>query len=279
MGEKLRFGFVTCVQLGLDVMKEIYAVGGRLSLAMTLPDDVSTTKSGRVFIDEFCSQQDVSLIKSRSVNDPEVVKAIVDSDIDWLFIIGWSQIARRTVLNAPTQGCIGMHPTLLPVGRGRASIPWAILKGLDETGVTMFVLDEGVDTGPILAQSPLTSASDLYRDVQEAHRKLIRETWHQLSTGGLAAKPQDPSAGSSWPGRTPADGRIRPDMTVDDALRLVRATTRPYPGAFWESADGIVRAWKARQINTPGDRPWMQCSDGIVEATEYNTEREPANAT
>ena len=138
MAEGFRFGFVTCVQLGLDVMEEIYAVGGRLCLAMTLPDDVSATKSGRVFIDEFCSRRRIPLIKSRSVNDPEVVKAIVDSDIDWLFIIGWSQIARPTILNAPKEGCIGMHPTLLPEGRGRASIPWAILKGLDETGVTMF---------------------------------------------------------------------------------------------------------------------------------------------
>ena len=283
MAEQFRFGFVTCVQLGLDVMEEIYAVGGRLCLAMTLPDDVSTTKSGRVFIDEFCSQRDIPLIKSRSVNDPEVVEAIVDSNIDWLLIIGWSQIARPTILNAPKKGCIGMHPTLLPEGRGRASIPWAILKGLDETGVTMFVLDEGVDTGPILAQSKIaiahaTSASDLYRDVQEAHRKLIRETWHDLSNGDLAARPQDPSAGSTWPARSPEDGRIRPDMTVEEILRLVRATTRPYPGAFWESADGIVRAWNARQVSTSGDLPWMQCSDGIVEATEYDTERESADA-
>jgi methionyl-tRNA formyltransferase len=56
--------------------------------------------------------------------------------IDWLLIIGWSQIARRELLETPACGCLGMHPSLLPIGRGRAAIPWAILKGLDQTGVT-----------------------------------------------------------------------------------------------------------------------------------------------
>lgn len=283
MSDQLRFGFVTCVQLGLDVMEEIYAIGGRLSLAMTLPDDVSTVKSGRVFIDEFCAEKGIPLVKSRTVNDAEVVSSVADAGIDWLFIIGWSQIAHRAILKTPNRGCIGMHPTLLPQGRGRASIPWAILKGLDETGVTMFVLDEGVDTGPILAQSkipltPGTTASDLYRDVQETHRTLIRETWQDLSIGGLTAIPQDPYAGSTWPGRTPMDGRIHPDMKTGDALRLVRATTRPYPGAFWKAGGEIIRTWAAQETTAPGDRPWIRCSDGILEATDYNIELEPVDA-
>jgi len=76
-----------------------------------------------------------------NVNDPEAVAAIRGFDLDWLLIIGWSQIARRPVLDATRRGALGIHPTLLPEGRGRAAIPWTLLKGLRESGVTLFQLE------------------------------------------------------------------------------------------------------------------------------------------
>jgi methionyl-tRNA formyltransferase len=161
--------------------------------------------------------------------------------LDWLFIIGWSQVAHEEVLSAPAKGAIGMHPTLLPVGRGRAAIPWAILQGLDVTGVTMFQLDGGVDTGPIIAQKtiPLTADSDagqLYEAVDRAHVELMREIFPKLCEGSLDPQPQDDGLATEWPVRSPEDGEIRTDRSVADAERLVRATTRPYPGAFFGSA-------------------------------------------
>lgn len=274
----LRFGFVTCVQIGLDVMEEIYAVGGSLDLAVTLEDTQARKKSGRVFIDSFCEKRDIPLVKTRSVNDTAAVDAIQSKQIDWLFIIGWSQIASKEVLAAPTRGCIGMHPTLLPEGRGRASVSWAILKALPETGVTMFQLDEGVDTGPILAQKriPLTMETDathLYDAVLLAHRQLIRENWKPLATDSLTLRAQDPESGSYWPGRTPEDGEVLPTMTVSEALRLVRATTHPYPGAFWRSPAGIVRVWSAR-TGSPTLGPAFECRDGIIEAVSFTMESE-----
>ena len=272
-----RFGFVTCVQLGLDVMDEIYLAGGELSVAITLDDQSATHKSGRVFLDEFASEHRIPVVKVKHINDSLAIKTIKNYALDWLFIIGWSQIASEDVLSAPSNGCIGMHPTLLPDGRGRASIPWAIIKGLPETGVTMFQLDSGVDTGPILAQVriPLddeTDAATLYGAVAGAHRKLIRDTWGALVAGTLQPVPQDPTAGSVWPGRTPRDGRLNPDMKVESALRLIRATTHPYPGAYWETPTGTVRVWRAKQVSDPTANPVFRCSDGLLEATEYTFE-------
>src|SRR5262249_6026267 len=148
----LRFGFVTCVQLGLTCMQAIYESGGKLEFAGTLQDDQARAKSGRVYLDEFCARHAIPLCKFRNINDALAIDAIRAASVDWVFIIGWSQIARRPVLDATRQGVLGMHPSLLPIGRGRAAVPWAILLGLQETGVTLFQLDEGVDTGPIVAQ-------------------------------------------------------------------------------------------------------------------------------
>jgi len=273
----MRFGFVTCVELGLACMQEIYALGGRLDLAITLRDDLATGKSGRVFLDQFCTERSIDLLKIRHVNDAESVAAIKEKQIDWLFIIGWSQIAGQEVLDAPKRGVLGIHPTLLPEGRGRAPIPWAIIKGLTQTGVTLFRLDGGVDTGDIAAQlvlpiDPRETATSLYSRVQDAHRTLLRSVWDDLVANRISLRPQDESRATIWAGRKPEDGRITWDMTVEEADRLVRGTTRPYPGAFWEANGEIVRIWAGEPVvDAEMDGPQLRIvlRDGTFAVTEY----------
>lgn len=278
----MKFAFVTCVQLGLACMEEIYKNRGKLDLVITLKDEKARTKSGRIYVDNFCNQHQIEVLKINSVNDAEVIQAIQEYEIDWFFIIGWSQIAKSEVLQAPKRGVLGMHPTLLPQGRGRASIPWAIIKNLPETGVTLFQLDEGVDTGPILAQERLPLAPDetatrLYERVAKAHQTLISKIWSDLVNDQIQPIPQDPSVASVWPARTPADGQIHPSMTVEEADRLVRATTHPYPGAFWqEDQDKIIRIWRG-QIGELSQQPpeniWqLSLSNGIFNALDYEIE-------
>src|SRR5690606_23924645 len=117
----------TCVQLGRSCIEEIYRIGGKLDLLITLHDEKAKKKSGRIYLDDISQTHRIPLLKISNINDPEVIEALIQYRIDWLFIIGWSQIARKEVLETPNKGCIGMHPTLLPVGRGRAAIPWAII--------------------------------------------------------------------------------------------------------------------------------------------------------
>lgn len=277
----MKFAFVTCVQLGLACMEAIYEAGGTLDLVITLKDQLARDKSGRIYVDEFCAQHGIDVLKVRHVNDEVVLEAVADRGIDWLFIIGWSQIAGHAVLQAPRLGVLGMHPTLLPEGRGRAAIPWAILKGLSETGVTLFQLDEGVDTGPIVSQeriplAPNETATTLYRRVADAHQALIRRVWTDLAANRLVPRPQDSSRATEWPGRTPTDGRIRAEMTAGHVDRLVRATTHPYPGAFWEEGDQIIRVWSGR-IGVPSETPMpgvirLILSDGVYDAVDYKIE-------
>ena len=262
-------------------MHEIYRVGGMLDLAVTLPDDHAQRKSGRVYLDSFCESRQIPLVKSPHVNDRLVIEAVRRFEIDWLFIIGWSQIANPDLLSAPNKGVLGMHPTLLPVGRGRASIPWAILKGLGQTGVTLFKLDQGVDTGPVLDQeildlSTIETATTLYDRMIQAHRALIARVWRNLLDDRVILQQQDEALATVWPGRSPEDGRIDASrMTVDEIDRLVRAVTKPYPGAFLNDRERRLRIWAGIRNRPDGSVPgWLpiQASDGVFYATEFEHE-------
>lgn len=275
----MKIAFATVVQLGLSCIEEIYRIGGELDLLITLDDERAKNKSGRVYLDEFSNKHNIPLLKIENINQPEVINALKEKNIDWLFIIGWSQIAKKELLDSPKLGCLGMHPTLLPVGRGRAAVPWAIIKGLEKTGVTMFKLDEGVDTGLILGQVEIPmeereSATTLYKKVDDAHVTLMAKYWHDIVQNNVSLQKQDESLATYWEGRKPEDGRISEDMTCLDADRLVRAVTKPYPGAFYEEDNKKIVIWKAKTIQEKTDNELIsiKLKDGYLIPIEYDIE-------
>lgn len=271
---KNKMAFATCVQLGLSCIEEIYRIGGELDLLITLKDEKARNKSGRIYLDEIAEKNNISLLKIDNINDKEVIEKLIEHQIDWLFIIGWSQIAKTEVLNTPKNGCIGMHPTLLPVGRGRAAIPWAIIKGLEKTGVTMFKLDEGVDTGDIIGQGIIeldtkTTATDLYKKVDDMHIKLISDYWKDIINSQVVLKKQDESKATEWVGRKPEDGEIYTSMTMDEADKLIRAVTHPYPGAFYKDEGKTIRIWSAEVDVDKGE---VKLKDGFLTPTDFEIE-------
>jgi len=269
----MKFAFCTCVQLGLSCIEAAVNADFNFDLLITLNDNKSKNKSGRIYLDHISQENQIDLLKVNHINDDEVIEILKVRKIDWLFIIGWSQIANERVLNEVQMGVIGAHPTLLPEGRGRASIPWAIIKGLDQTGVSFFKMDEGVDTGKILAQQIIPvaereTATTLYNKVDDAHVELFLNTLPKLLNGNYILTEQDESNSTYWERRTPADGEIKPEMTIEEVDRLVRATTKPYPGAFYLDTEGQkVIVW-AGSFTTETSH-FINCSNGkyyILEA-------------
>ena len=270
----MKLGFVTCVQLGLSCMEALYDAGGKLSLAITLKDNKAKSKSGRVYLDSFCEKNGVELHKINHINDDDVFELIKKNDLDWLFIIGWSQIADKRLLGTPKKGVLGMHPTLLPVGRGRAAIPWAIIKGLNKTGVTLFKLDEGIDTGPILSQfeiplSEKTTSTELYQKVDIAHIELMKNVISKIIGNNVQLQIQDETLATIWDGRKPEDGEIDLTGSVHDAEILVRAVTKPYPGAF-VYIDGLKYIiWKAKLFSSNTNNLCLNFHNGILECLDW----------
>jgi methionyl-tRNA formyltransferase len=270
----MKIAFATCVKIGLSCIESIFEIGGQIDLLITLKDDIDVDKSGRIYLDEVSKQYDIDLLKINSINEQVVVDNLKKKKIDWLFIIGWSQIAKKNLLDTPNKGCIGIHPSLLPQGRGRAAIPWAIIKRLDKTGVTLFKLDEGVDTGDIIGQIEIKltdniTATQLYNLVNESHKNLITRFWFDIVNNKIILSKQEDSLATYWPGRKPKDGEIFENMCIADAEVLIRAVTHPYPGAYFINNNKKITIWKASTSKTQGD---IMLKDGYLQLEDYEIE-------
>ena len=140
-----------------------------VDLLITRPEYNSGPISDYVNLHPWCRENNVKVVSTLNVNSKETIDEIKPHGIDVLLTLGWSQIFKQEFRDS-FKLVIGSHPTILPKGRGRAPIPWTIINRLKRTGVSFFVIDEGVDTGEIILQkqfqiSQSITASLLYREV------------------------------------------------------------------------------------------------------------------
>ncbi|MBN1439557.1 MAG: methionyl-tRNA formyltransferase [Anaerolineales bacterium] len=161
-----------------------------------------------------------------------------------IVVAAFGKILRPELLTLPRLGCINLHASLLPRHRGAAPIPAAILAGDAETGVSLMRMDEGVDTGPVLAQkstpiSPEDTADSLTGKLARLAGEILREFFPVYIREGLTAAPQDASRASYAPQLKKEDGKLDFRQTSEGLHRKVRAY-HPWPGAYFP--------WKGRPL-------------------------------
>jgi len=236
---------------------------------LTQKENILKNKSGGIDFKEFCNKKKIICKAIKNINDESIVRYLEKLNIDWLFIVGWSQLASNKILKLPKYGSIGIHPTLLPIGRGRAPIPWSIIKKLKYTGVTLFLLKQNADTGNIIDQLKIKisrneTASSLYKKIAILHKKIIRKNIKKIKDNNFKEKKQQISKGSYWQKRNPEDGEIFQSFTTDKAYRYIRALTHPYPGAFIRLGSKKLIIWNATISNNRPNRDYIKMRDGYI---------------
>jgi methionyl-tRNA formyltransferase len=173
-----------------------------------------------------------------------------------LWIADYRYLLPAQVLALAPRGAVNLHPSLLPAYRGRAPLNWAILNGETELGLTAHFVDAGTDTGDVIEQRRFALRED--QDVADAlaalyplYVELTRDVLRQFESGRVRRRPQDASRASEFPRRRPADGAIDWTRDARSVHNLVRAVTRPYPGAFCEHAGRRLYVWKSRVLEEP----------------------------
>ena len=139
-------------------------------------------------------------------------------------------------LEIPPLGCLNIHPSLLPRYRGPSPVVSAIINGEDETGVTVMKLDEGMDSGPLLAQARVPIAEretgpELTRRLFDLGASLLADTLDGWASGSIRAMPQDESQATFTPLVKKEDGEIDWTDNAERIKRMVRAY-EPWPGTF-----------------------------------------------
>lgn len=224
----------------------------------------------------------IQVIQPEKIRLPEPMAILAAWAPDLIVVAAFGQILKANLLDLPPLGCINVHGSLLPRGRGAAPIQAAILAGDMETGITIMKMDAGVDTGPILSQraipiDPQDTADSLTHKLSALGADLLLETLPHYMRGKLVPKTQ-PEAGVTYaPMLKKEDGRLdfsQPALAVE---RRVRAMS-PWPGGYFVFNGLPLKVLRASVIQTvtPGEGvrlviegfPALGCGEGILRLDE-----------
>jgi methionyl-tRNA formyltransferase len=169
------------------------------------------------------------------VRDPAFLALMEELHPEVAVVVAFGQLFPPELLSLPRHGCINLHASLLPRWRGAAPIQAAIAAGDETTGVTTMVMEEGLDSGPMLLRAELAigareTAGELSARLAALGAPLMVETLRGLSAGMLEARPQDPALVTLAPKIRKEKARTRWDLPAISLERLVRAF-QPWPGA------------------------------------------------
>jgi methionyl-tRNA formyltransferase len=227
--------------------------------------------------------EDLAVFQPKKPTDAAFLTQLQGTRPDVGVVVAYGHILKPELLALPPRGMVNVHPSLLPALRGPAPVEWAVVNGLEETGVTIMQMDAGMDTGPILHQiadrlDPDVTGGDLAAHLAEMGAQALVETLALLEQGTLRPMPQDESRATYAPKLTREIARI--DWTKDAAAiaRLIRGLD-PRPGA-WTELDGVEvklfgarvadgrRGGQAGEVLTADGRLLIAAGNGAVEVFE-----------
>ena len=202
---------------------------------------------------ELASAKGLELHAPEDPNHPLWIERIRKMNPDFIFSFYYRNLLGKELLAIPKKGAINLHGSLLPKYRGRCPINWAVLNGEKETGVTLHYMTEKPDAGDILAQEKFAidkndTAMDVHQKAAKAAAVLLKKALPKLKKGALKGIPQDNEKSTYYGGRKPADGVIDFKKSATEIRNLVRAVTRPYPGAFAFLGEKKYLFWQVTEV-------------------------------
>jgi len=197
----------------------------------------------------------IPVYQPEKVRDPAFIEEIRRLGPRLIVVAAYGQILPRDLLEVPEMGCVNVHASLLPRYRGAAPINWVIAEGESETGVTTIMMDEGMDTGPILLRravpiDPKDNTSSLQDRLAKVGAELVVETVRGLKRGEIPPRPQDADQATYAPPLKKEDGRIDWTQPARVLYRRIRALS-PWPGSFTQMEGRILKIFLADVDEAP----------------------------
>ena len=203
-------------------------------------------------VKEFALERGLALYQPAKVKTDEAQTLFASHEAEAAVVVAYGRILPPAFLRAPRRGCVNVHFSLLPKYRGAAPVNWAIVRGESETGVTTMIMDEGLDTGPILLQqaTPIADAETaphLLQRLSLLGAELLSATLARFEE--IVPRPQRNEDATLAPMLRREDGRIDWSGDAFEIERRVRGF-QPWPGAYTEYTGRRLVIWRALALKT-----------------------------
>jgi methionyl-tRNA formyltransferase len=189
------------------------------------------------------------VLQPNRARDPAFLAELQALAPEVIVVAAYGQLLPPALIALPPKGCVNVHASLLPKYRGAAPVNWALIHGEQVTGVTIMLMDESLDTGPILLQvaqdiDPADDAGALQGRLAHLGAEALLQALAGLESGTLKPIPQAHAQATYAPKLRKEDGRIRWERSAVEIVHLIRGVT-PWPGAFTTHAGKPLRIWRA----------------------------------
>lgn len=235
--------------IGCAGIEALLAAGYEIAAVFTHADDPKeNTFYGSVA--QLCSLKGIPVHAPEDANHPLWIERIAKLNPDYLFSFYYRNLLSEALLATAGKGAFNLHGSLLPRYRGRAPANWVLVNGETETGVTLHRMVKRADAGAIIAQERVAidrtdTALTLHAKLRNAASSLLHDTLPLLAQGKISETAQDESKATTFGRRTPADGKLLWKNSAEQLFNLVRAVTKPYPGAFCAVGEHKLIVWSA----------------------------------
>jgi len=244
----MRIVFCGSGDFGIPTLRALVSGGHEIPLVVTQPPRPAG-RGGRLSptpLSRVAEELALPVVAAEDINAPAHVAAIARLRPDVVLVIDFGQKIGPEVRAAGAHGAVNLHGSLLPALRGAAPVNWAIIRGLETTGVTTFFIVERMDAGRVLCQrataiAPEETAEELRHRLAELGVEAVAETLAMLEAGRVEGVEQDESLATKAPRLRKSDGRI--DFSADAVtIRNLIHGCWPWPGgqAQYVSAEGKV---------------------------------------
>ncbi len=247
--------------------------GYEIVTVITRPDKPSGRGKEVVYspVKQLALSQEIPVWQPGSLKRQENIEMLAAYQSDLFIVAAFGQILPQAVLDLPRYGTLNIHASLLPKYRGVSPISEAILQGDTETGVTIMLIDAGVDTGPILLQRAIPIAEDdttgsLTLKLAALGASALLEALPLWVQGKITPQPQDERFASHTHMLHKEDGKIDWNRPADVLARTVRAFT-PWPGAYTNWGNKILKIISAHTIQSD---PGSEARAGTVSLRKEN---------
>ncbi|AWH89111.1 bifunctional UDP-4-amino-4-deoxy-L-arabinose formyltransferase/UDP-glucuronic acid oxidase ArnA [Limnobaculum parvum] len=200
------------------------------------------------------AEMGIPVYAPEDVNHPLWVSRIHEFSPDIIFSFYYRKLLCDDILSLAPKGAYNLHGSLLPRYRGRAPVNWVLVQGETETGVTLHQMTIKADAGGIVGQLKVAidnedTALTLHAKLRDAAAELLAEQLPAIKRAQFSLSPQDESQACYFGRRQPEDGDIHWDAPAQTVYNLIRAVTKPYPGAFSVHGKKKMIIWSARVLD------------------------------